>query len=45
MATRTRDQLIDALLKEYNTSEDSFGKDGQLKQLTKNLVERTSRPK
>ncbi len=40
MATRTHDQLIDALLKEYNTSEDLFGKDGLLKQLTKDLVER-----
>ena len=36
----TRDQLIDELLKEYQTSEDFFGKDGLLKQLTKDLVER-----
>jgi putative transposase len=36
----TRDQLIDELLKEYKTSEDFFGKDGLLKQLTKDLVER-----
>ena len=40
MAPHTRDQLIDALLKEYNTSEDFFGKEGLLKQLTKDLVER-----
>ena len=36
----TRDKLIDELLKEYQTSEDFFGKDGLLKQLTKDLVER-----
>ena len=36
----TRDQLIDELLKEYKTSEDFFGRDGLLKQLTKDLVER-----
>jgi hypothetical protein len=36
----TRDQLIDELLKEYQTSENFFGKDGLLKQLTKDLVER-----
>jgi len=30
MATHTRDQLIDALLNEYKTSEDLFGKDGLL---------------
>jgi len=40
MATHTRDQLIDALLNEYKTSEDLFGKDGLLKQLTQDLVER-----
>jgi len=40
MATHIRDQLIDALLKEYKTSEDLFGKEGLLKQLTKDLVER-----
>lgn len=36
----TRDKLIDELLKEYPTSEDFFGKEGLLKQLTKDLVER-----
>jgi len=36
----TRDQLIDELLNEYQTSEDFFGKEGLLKQLTKDLVER-----
>ena len=36
----TRDQRIDELLKEIQTSEDFFGKDGLLKQLTKDLVER-----
>ncbi len=35
-----RDQLIDALLKDYQTSDDFFGKDGLLKQLTKDLAER-----
>ena len=36
----TRDKLIDELLKEYQTSEDFFGKEGLLKLLTKDLVER-----
>lgn len=36
----TKAQLIDELLKEYQTSDDFFGKEGLLKQLTKDLVER-----
>ena len=35
-----RDQLIDELLKEYQTADDFFGREGLLKQLTKSLVER-----
>src|ERR1044072_104523 len=33
-------ELLDELLKEYNSPEDMFGSDGLLQQLTKALVER-----
>ena len=35
-----RDQLIDELLKEYQTADDLFSQEGLLKQLTKDLAER-----
>lgn len=33
-------ELLDELLKEYNSPDDMFGSDGLLQQLTKALVER-----
>ena len=36
----TRDQLLDELLKEYQSSDDLFSQDGLLKQLIKDLAER-----
>ena len=38
MASRT--ELLDELLKDYQTPEDLLGKNGLVKQLTKDLIER-----